>query len=145
MYKIGTHEFFLLSHQLGEVKGSWKYEYEIWLRCLSAELGSAETKYWENWKIPKSGWLDPLYQDIWLKVCYEVNLLGKMPLHQKGPKTHCKWASCYKTKTNWEVMLIPKNWYCLYQPHWHVGQLCRKKIWIFLGYFTDVKFCRCSS
>ena len=35
------------------------------------------TQNWENWEITKSGWLDPLYQDMWLKVWYRVYLLQK--------------------------------------------------------------------
>ena len=62
------------------------------LRCLSAEIWAVMTQNWENWEITKSGWLDPLYQDMWLKVWYRVYLLRKKPLYQKGPKTHWNWA-----------------------------------------------------
>ena len=73
------------------------------LRCLSAEIRAVMTQNWENWKITKNGWLDPLYQYMYdiKSICRKISLFIK-----KYPKPHWKWAKYDKTKLNWELMCI---------------------------------------
>ena len=133
MYKMRTHEFFLLSYQLGEVIGSKKYYYQILLRHLSADLSSTETKNWEKLEMTKSGWLDSLYQDMWQKVCYK-SIWWEIGLLKKGlrkcitnehfmPILRATESSCLYCK-----LISPKDYY---SAHLSFGQCHNKNFQIF--------------
>ena len=114
MYKIRTHEIFLLSYQLGEVKRRKKFYNKILLRHLSAELSSTETKNWEQIKSAKSGWLDPLYHDMCLKVCYKVNLMWNRLLKNRPPKITLQMSFLCQYWEHLRAHVFSVNLYRLY-------------------------------
>ena len=123
-----SHEFFIVL-SWGRSREVKDINIKIILRCLSAEILAIMRKNWENWKITKSGWVEPLckwkFDMKW--ICWRKCLfIKKVQKHIGNRLTMTKQRSTESSCVSGLPTII---WFC------HQAGL--KKLWQIQGFFSN--------